>query len=106
MGDRSKALRRLVETANYVKLQSGRPEIADWARRLDRARRGLLAVLPAVAATPDQCLGPVVENGREVVAVSQEIFTANSPTCRSRRRLDWTPRRTPEYPSRSRFRSA
>ena len=53
-----------------MKLQSGRPEIADWERRLDRARRGLLAILPEAAATPDECLGPVVENGREVIAIS------------------------------------
>jgi hypothetical protein len=72
---RDRNLQQLVETANYVKLQSGRPEIADWERRLDRARRGLLAVLPEAATTPDECLGPVVENGREVIAVSQEVFT-------------------------------
>ena len=72
---RDRNLQQLVETANYVKLQSGRPEIADWERRLDRARRGLLAVLPEAATTPDACLGPVMENGREVIAVSQEVFT-------------------------------
>jgi hypothetical protein len=69
------AIVELMEIGNYIKLQSGRPEIADWERRLDRARRGLLAVLPEAATTPDDCLGPVVKNGREVIAVSQEVFT-------------------------------
>jgi hypothetical protein len=72
---RDRQLQELIETENYVKLLSGRPEIADWERRLDRARRGLLAVLPEAATTPDECLGPVVENGREIIAVSQEVFT-------------------------------
>ena len=73
---RDRNLQLLVETSNYVKLQSGRPEIADWERRLDRARRGLTAVLPEAAKTPEECLGPLVENGREVIAVSQEVFTS------------------------------
>lgn len=58
-----------------MKLQSGRPEVPDWERRLDRARRGLSAVQPEAAKTPDECLGPMAENGREVIAVSREIFT-------------------------------
>jgi hypothetical protein len=73
---RDRDLQQLIETSNLVKLQSGRPEVADWERRLDRARRGLLSVLPEEAKTTDACLGPVVENGREVIAVSQEVFTA------------------------------
>ena len=72
---RDRNLQLLVETANYVKLQSGRPEVPDWERRLDRARRGLSAVQPEAAKTPDECLGPVAENGREVITVSQEVFT-------------------------------
>lgn len=72
---RDRSLQQLVETANYVKLQSGRPEIADWEHRLDRARRVLLAVLPEAAKTPDECLRPVLLNGREVIVVSQEVFT-------------------------------
>jgi hypothetical protein len=72
---RDRNLQVWVETSNHVKLQSGRPEVAEWERRLDRARRGLLAVLPEKAATSDACLGPVVENGGEVIAVSQETFT-------------------------------
>jgi len=72
---RDRNLQQLVETANLVKLQSGRPEITDWERRLDRARRGLSRVLPEAVTTPDECLGPVVQNGREVIAVSQEVFT-------------------------------
>jgi hypothetical protein len=72
---RDRNLQLLVETSDYVKLQSGRPEIVDWEQRLDRARRGLSAVLPEAAKSPDECLGPVVENGREVIAVSQEVFT-------------------------------
>jgi hypothetical protein len=72
---RNRNLQQLTLTSNLVRLQSGHPEIVDWERRLDRARRGLLAVLPDKATTPDACLGPVVENGREVIAVSQEAFT-------------------------------
>jgi hypothetical protein len=72
---RDRNLQQLVQTANHVKLQSGRTEVADWERRLDRARRGLLAVAPEAATTPDECLSPVVENGREIIAVSQEFFT-------------------------------
>jgi hypothetical protein len=72
---RDRNLQQLIQTTNQVKLQSGRPEIADWERRLDRARRGLLAVVPEAATTPDECLGPVIDNGREVIAVSQEVFT-------------------------------
>jgi hypothetical protein len=73
---RDRDLQQLTETSNLVKLQSGRPEVADWERRLDRARRGLLSVLPEEAKTTDTCLGPVVDNGREVNAVSQQVFTA------------------------------
>jgi hypothetical protein len=73
---RDRNLQLLIETSDYVKLQSGRREIAEWERRLDRARRGLSAVLPETAKSPDECLGPVVENGREIIAVSQEIFTS------------------------------
>ena len=72
---RDRYLQQLVETENAVKLQSGRPEIADWERRLDHARRGLLAVLPEAAASGDACLGSVKDSGGEVIAVSQETFT-------------------------------
>jgi hypothetical protein len=72
---RERYLQQLTETSNLVKLQSGRIELADWERRLDRARRGLLAVVPEKATTPDLCLGPVIVNGREVIAVSREVFT-------------------------------
>jgi hypothetical protein len=72
---RDRNLELLVETSNYVKLRTGRPGIVDWEPRLDRARRGLSAVLPEAAKTSDECLGPVVENGREVIAVSREVFT-------------------------------
>jgi hypothetical protein len=64
----------LVETTNQVKLQSGRLEVVDWERRLDRARRGLQAVAPETASSPDDCLEPVGANGAEVMAVSQEAF--------------------------------
>jgi hypothetical protein len=52
-------------------------DIAGWGKSRTKrpATRGLLAVLPEKAATSDACLGPVVENGDEVVAVSQETFT-------------------------------
>jgi hypothetical protein len=71
--DRNLAL--LIETENAVKLQSGRPEIVDWERRLDHARRGLTAVLPEAAASGDACLGAVKDSGGEVIAVSQAVFT-------------------------------
>jgi hypothetical protein len=72
---RDRNLRQLVGTESQVKLQSGRPEVEEWERELDRARRGLLAVSPEHAATSDECLGPVVQRGRAVVAVSQDVFT-------------------------------
>lgn len=72
---RERYLQQLTETSNLVKLQSGRIELADWERRLDRARRGLLAVVPEKATTPDLCLGPVIDNGHGVMAVSREVFT-------------------------------
>ncbi len=72
---RDRYLQQLVETTNQVKLQSGRLEVVDWERRLDRARLGLQAVAPEAATSPDDCLGPVGANGAEVIAVSQEAFT-------------------------------
>jgi hypothetical protein len=72
---RDRYLQQLVETTNEVKLQSGHLEVVDWERRLDRARRGLQAVAPESATSPDDCLGPVGANGAEVIAVSQEAFT-------------------------------
>lgn len=72
---RDRNLRQLVGAESQVKLQSGRPEVEEWERELDRARRGLLAVSPEHAETSDECLGPVVERGRAVVAVSRDVFT-------------------------------
>ena len=64
---RDRHLQQLMETENYIKLQSGRPEIADWERRLDRARRGLLAVLPEAATTPDEILRALIDAGLTIV---------------------------------------
>jgi hypothetical protein len=66
-------LQQPVETTNQVKLQSGRLEVVDWERRLDRARRGLQEVAPKAATSPDDCLGPVGANGAEVIAVAGGI---------------------------------
>jgi hypothetical protein len=72
---RDRNLQQLTETQNLVRLQGDRPEYLDWDRRLDHARRGLLAVLPSATTTPNECLGPVITSGGEVVAVSREVFT-------------------------------
>ncbi len=67
---RDRSLRQLAVAEGQVKLQSGRPEVANWDKRLDRAKRAL----QAVAADDVDCMGRLTTAAAEVNRVSQEAF--------------------------------
>jgi hypothetical protein len=69
--ERDRVLQDLEGAQGEAKLQSDRPDVADWDSRLDRARRALLGT----ALTDADCIGAInVANG-DVIAVSQAQFT-------------------------------
>ena len=63
-------LQQLAVAEGQVKLQSGRPEVADWDKRLDRAKRAL----QSVAAGDADCIGRLTTAAGDVNGVSQEAF--------------------------------
>jgi hypothetical protein len=69
-GWRAGALLSLALTQSEVKLQSGRPEVSGWDRRLDSARRSLQAVVPETVT----CISSIQDASRDAIRVSQEVF--------------------------------
>jgi hypothetical protein len=67
---RDRSLQQLAATQSEVELQSGGPEVTEWERQLDHARRALLAVVPEAS----DCLDKIEEGAGEVIAVSQAAF--------------------------------
>ena len=63
-------LQQLAVAEGQVKLQSDRPEVADWDKRLDRAKRAL----QSVAAGDVDCMGRLTTAAGDVNGVSQEAF--------------------------------
>ena len=63
-------LRQLAAAEGQIKLQNGRPEVADWDKRLDRAMRAL----QSVAVGDVDCIGQLMTAAGDVNGVSQEVF--------------------------------
>ena len=56
--------------AEQVRLQSGRPEVENWEKALDRAR----LALQAISTSDPDCLGKAVEADNETLAVSRATY--------------------------------
>jgi hypothetical protein len=67
---RDEDLRQIAVAAEQARLQSGRPEVADWEKELDRAR----LILQGLSSRDANCLNKLSEASRAVFSVSKTTF--------------------------------
>lgn len=67
---KNQGLQQLAVAEGQVKLRSGRPEVAEWDKRLDRAKRAL----QSVASMDVNCMSPLTTASGEINRVSEETF--------------------------------